>query len=158
VLAFHTALSLSGLRRKAGTTKILFHSNRQTTGVHSPPKMTMKVDAHVHIWDPVFPTHKDHPLPSSLVGSVTDLISRMDIAGIDKTLVVQPINYKFDHTCIKDAIAKHPTRLFGVALADTALHPVEACAELEDRVVNDDFKGIRINPTFTPDAAPPGQR
>lgn len=109
---------------------------------------SIKVDAHVHVWSPAFPTHPDHPLPASLSATDTDLLRHMDNAGIDKTVIVQPINYKFNHSCVSDAISRHPSRFTGVALADTTLKPAEACNAL-DEVVQRGFRGVRINPTFT---------
>lgn len=118
--------------------------------VATPRTSFMKIDSHVHVWDPVFPTHPDHPLPPSLPGTQADLLNCMDDAGIDKTVIVQPINYKFDHTYVLNAIKKHPSRFVGVALADTALAPSVACETLE-QLVAQGFRGIRINPTFKPD-------
>lgn len=109
---------------------------------------SMKVDAHVHVWDPAFPTHPDHPLPPSLPGTATDLLAHMDRAGIDKAVIVQPINYKFDHTCVSDAISRYPSRFVGVALADSSLRPDAACEVLE-KLVKEGFRGVRLNPTFT---------
>lgn len=109
----------------------------------------MKVDAHVHVWDPAVPPHPDHPLPPNLPGTADDLLQRMDAAGIDKTVIVQPINYRFDHSCVADAVKRHSTRFAAVALANTSLSPAEACAQLENLVLERGFRGVRLNPTFT---------
>lgn len=109
----------------------------------------MRVDAHVHVWDPAFPTHPDHPLPP-IPGETTDLINNMDVAGIEKAIIVQPINYMFDHTYVQAAVRAFPTRLFGVALANTKGAPEVACDEM-DVLVQNGFRGFRINPNFTGD-------
>lgn len=108
----------------------------------------MKVDSHVHVWDPAVPPHADHPLPP-IEGTPEDLISNMTSAGVEKSVIVQPINYKFDHSFVTTAILKYPKRLFGVALADTTLPPEDACSTLEKLVSEHNFRGIRINPNFT---------
>lgn len=110
---------------------------------------TMKIDSHVHVWDPTFPTHPDHPLPN-IVGTADDLISKMDHVGINKTIIVQPINYKFDHTCIQNALNKYPNRFALVALVDTMINPDEARNTLQKLVREQRFCGIRINPNFAP--------
>lgn len=131
---------------------IQIHTNPKVPlrAASSTPAAVMKIDAHVHVWDPKFPPHRDHPLPPSLSGTANDLLQNMDAAGVDKTIIVQPINYKFDHACVSDAVQRYPTRFAVVALADTTLGPAEACAELERGVLHNGFRGVRLNPTFTP--------
>lgn len=105
-----------------------------------------KVDAHVHVWTPKFAPVSTHPLPE-IDGSVETLISNMNKAQIDKTLIVQPINYKFDHSCVDAAIAAYPTRLYGIALVDTTLAPSEAANFVKERF-EAGYCGIRVNPNF----------
>lgn len=113
------------------------------------PTAAMKVDAHVHVWDQNYPPHPDHPLPDNLLGTAADLVQKMDLAGINKTVIVQPINYKFNHSCVADAVTHHPNRFAAVALANTSLSPAKACQELEHLVAELGFRGVRLNPTFT---------
>ncbi|KAI0565692.1 2-amino-3-carboxymuconate-6-semialdehyde decarboxylase [Gracilaria domingensis] len=107
----------------------------------------MKVDAHVHVWDSEFEPHPDHAIPP-ILGTARDLINNMDAAGVDKTIIVQPINYKFNHDCVISAIRSFPDRFVGVALADTTQESDAAKRQLR-KLVADGFRGIRINPTFT---------
>lgn len=123
--------------------------SRTTLARAQDPKPAMLVDAHVHVWDAKFCAHPDHPLPN-IKGTAADLVARMDAAGVHQTLVVQPINYKFDHACVADAMASYPARLHGVALADTTLAPEDAAKFLVQRVTGDGFKGVRINPNLAP--------
>lgn len=106
------------------------------------------VDAHVHVWTPDFAPDAAHPLPS-LAGDAATLVSEMDAAGISKTVVVQPINYKFDHACVSAALAAHPTRLYGVALVDTSVPP-EAADKFVRCIVEKGYRGVRVNPNFVP--------
>ncbi len=105
-----------------------------------------RVDAHVHVWTPAYAPVATHPLPP-IEGSVETLIAGMDDARIDKTLIVQPINYKFDHACVDSALAAYPTRLYGVALADTTLAPDAAAKYVTERF-EAGYRGIRVNPNF----------
>ncbi|CAM9566234.1 unnamed protein product, partial [Sphacelaria rigidula] len=69
----------------------------------------------------------------------------MDKAGVGGALVVQPINYKFDHSYVLDAIANCPGRLKAMCLANPSLTPQEATADLE-RLHDQGFCGVRFNP------------
>ncbi|PXF43589.1 4-sulfomuconolactone hydrolase [Gracilariopsis chorda] len=110
----------------------------------------MKVDAHVHIWDTRFKPHKEHPLPP-IQATATDLLANMDKANVQKAVIVQPINYKFNHDCITTAVKQHPHRFVAVALMDSTLPAQQACSTLQTLVQQHDFRGFRINPTFTAD-------
>jgi len=107
------------------------------------------VDAHVHVWTPDFAPDASHPLPS-LAGDATTLVSEMDAAGISKTMVVQPINYKFDHACVSAALDAFPTRLYGVALVDTSRSAKDSADFVRDMVEKKGYRGVRINPNFAP--------
>lgn len=73
----------------------------------------------------------------------------MQTASVSHTLLVQPINYQFNHTYLLDSIASYPGHLSAIALADTSLPPTEAASQLEALVTLHKFKGVRINPSFT---------
>lgn len=121
-----------------------FHRTRTHNAFHNPK---MSVDSHVHIWTKAQPNHPQHPIPD-IAGSTDDLLQAMDTANVQKALIVQPINYMFDHTYVTSALSHHPTRLFGIALANTTVPPQQACAEMQ-RLADAGFRGMRINPTLT---------
>ena len=126
-------------------------SNMQQT----PPR----IDAHVHIWGlDGYP--EAQPSPPELVGTVEALRSVLAASGLQGALIVQPINYKFDHTPVgaaleeslwrrwqKDyyALADSVPQLRGMALADPSMEPAAAVAALE-ALVGQGFTGVRFNP------------
>jgi predicted TIM-barrel fold metal-dependent hydrolase len=109
-------------------------------------------DAHAHVWTPdtaSFPTHASHPLPASLAscGSHVDLLAAMDATSVHSALLVQPVNYMFDHSYLLSAARAAPGRLSVVALADVAAPPDEARAAVR-RLASDGAVGVRVNPNL----------
>ncbi|CAM9124319.1 unnamed protein product [Ectocarpus sp. 4 AP-2014] len=108
------------------------------------------IDSHLHIWGegkPPFPYASGQEPPERLRESCgpETLIQEMDDAGIGGALIVQPINYKFDHSYVLDAMSKWPGKFKGMCLANPNLSPHDACAELE-RLHDQGFCGVRFNP------------
>ena len=78
-------------------------------------EVTMSIDSHLHVWgdgSAPFPYLKDPP-PSALIptGSPDNLVKQMDEAGVEGALIVQPINYLYDHSFVKAAMEKYPCGL-----------------------------------------------
>jgi len=67
----------------------------------------------------------------------------MDANQVDKTVLIQPICYRFDNSYVRDTIARHPKRFAGVARIDpeddNALHHLE-------ELTNQGFVGVRFGP------------
>lgn len=155
MLSFQTQVGVVNFARRAriGCGGFL-HLHRHQTGSirrvqttrHLAAVVMVTVDSHVHVWDPAFAPDETHPLPD-IVGTADDLIAKMNAAGLDKTVVVQPINYKFNHACVSDAMKRHPDRLYGVALADTSL-PAEEASATVGKLLDAGYLGVRINPSF----------
>ncbi|CAN0399553.1 unnamed protein product, partial [Ectocarpus sp. 13 AM-2016] len=73
-------------------------------------------DSHLHIWGegkPPFPYASGQEPPERLRKSCgpETLVQEMDDAGIGGALIVQPINYKFDHSYVLDAMSKWPGKV-----------------------------------------------
>ena len=104
-------------------------------------------DAAVHVWAPDAEA-AEFPYPGGVPpcpGSTELLFQRMDAAGVDAAVVVQPINHKFDHSYVSRALNRHPQRLFGMLLAD----PTPGGGgepELRRLVAEEGFRGARFNP------------
>ncbi len=108
------------------------------------------IDAHLHIWaTTVDSLHYpyDQPPPPALqdVASPEALLECMKEAGVDGALIVQPINHRFDHTYVSDAIAKYPAKFKGMLLHDPSLPPKFALERLEQLILSG-FVGVRFNP------------
>lgn len=113
--------------------------------------MMQAVDSHVHIWTKdteTYPTHTSHPLPTSLASTGDDkaLLAAMDRALVTTALVVQPINYMYDHNYITSCASANPSRLRPVALARVSNPPEAASAALRTDVTDGGCIGVRVNP------------
>ncbi|CAM9245020.1 unnamed protein product [Scytosiphon promiscuus] len=64
--------------------------------------------------------------------------------------LLQPINYKFDHSYVLDAMKRWPGKFKGMCLANPSLSPNDACTELE-RLNSQGFCGVRFNPYLWPE-------
>ena len=109
-----------------------------------------KIDAHVHVW----PNHHEHAYEDGktppCAGSYDDLIAAMDANDIRAALIVQPINLGFDHAYVESAMAAHPGRFVGMALANPRAQDGGA-RELERLLASGTFRGVRFNPALWPD-------
>jgi predicted TIM-barrel fold metal-dependent hydrolase len=113
------------------------------------------IDSHLHVWankdeSKSFPYVGGEP-PAALQNeaSVAALLSQMDASGVDGALIVQPINHKFDHAYVVQAIKSHPDRFKGMLLHDPSLDDNEAVSRLEDLCLKG-FVGVRFNPYLWP--------
>jgi len=114
------------------------------------------VDSHLHVWSSSHPYAKGGEPPAALgdaVASAAALETSMASANIDAALIVQPINYRFDHAHVASVLKAAPQRYRGMALANpTAADPGaalrEACASAPGL-----WTGVRFNPYLWPDDA-----
>ncbi|CAM9295878.1 unnamed protein product [Ascophyllum nodosum] len=112
------------------------------------------VDSHLHVWGDgkaPFPYAEGQEPPERLQQSSgpDTLLVEMDKAGVGGALIVQPINYKFDHSFVLNTIKTYPGRFKGMCLANPSLSPDDACAELQ-RLHDQGFCGVRFNPYLWP--------
>jgi predicted TIM-barrel fold metal-dependent hydrolase len=117
----------------------------------STPKI---IDSHLHLWANrqeamTFPYAPPSPPPPDHLrdaASADALLAQMDEAGVDGALIVQPINYKFDHRYLIRALQEHPHRFRGMLLHDPSLSPDKAVEQVDDLVLLHGFCGVRYNP------------
>lgn len=115
------------------------------------------IDSHLHVWASAqeaasgFPYAEGQEPPESLrsLASTSELLKRMDATGVDGALIVQPINHKFDHSYVMEAMKSHPTRFKGMLLHNPADSAEEAVSKLEDLALKG-FVGVRFNPYLWP--------
>ncbi|CAJ1940444.1 unnamed protein product [Cylindrotheca closterium] len=114
------------------------------------------IDSHLHVWasskeSRTFPYAEGQDPPESLtdVASKLALLEQMEIAGVGGSLLVQPINHKFDHSYVISAIKEHPEKFKGMLLHDPSLSSEEAVLRLEQLALKG-FVGVRFNPYLWP--------
>lgn len=98
-------------------------------------------DCHTHIFGPfdrypLAPERSYTPPPAP----VADLIARLDRAGLERAVIVQPSAYGTDNRRTLDAAAEHPTRLRAVVVIDGS----ESDADLA-RMHENGARGVRLN-------------
>jgi predicted TIM-barrel fold metal-dependent hydrolase len=114
---------------------------------------TKVIDSHLHVWADAkeaasgFPyaTGQEPPESLSNVASTASLLKKMEENGVDGSLIVQPINHKFDHSYVTQAIQEYPDKLKGMLLHDPSLSPEDAVSQLEDLALKG-YVGVRFNP------------
>lgn len=108
------------------------------------------IDSHLHVWANTkeassFPHVQDPPEHLRDCGCTDVLLREMKEAGVDGALIVQPINHKFDHSYVRQAIAQHPGKFKGMMLHDPSMTTEDAIARLEELALAG-FAGVRFNP------------
>jgi predicted TIM-barrel fold metal-dependent hydrolase len=116
---------------------------RDTTRPRFPPPPDA-CDTHAHVFGPAaqFPyaadrsyTPPDAPLAKYL--------AMLDTVGFARGVLVQGSAHGRDNAAMLDALARHPDRLRGVAVADATVTPAELCRWHESGV-----RGLRFNHFF----------
>lgn len=77
-------------------------------------------------------------------------MENMKAADVDRAVIVQPINYKFDHSYVSHVLKAHPDKFVGMALANTSSGPELAASEITKLVTAEGFCGVRLNPNLLP--------
>jgi hypothetical protein len=104
------------------------------------------VDSAVHVWkkDPAYPWAKEAAAsPPGKDASAEELLELMDANSVDKTVIVQPICYRYDNSYVQDTIAKWPERFAGVARVDPE---DRESPEALEKLTAAGFVGVRFGP------------
>ena len=74
------------------------------------------IDPHVHVWtnDPTFPWPAENPNPPAEDHTAEDLLALMDANGVEKTVLVQVIHYRWDNSYVAHVIKQYPDRFMAV--------------------------------------------
>ena len=116
------------------------------------------IDSHLHIWantaessNNKFPYAEGQEPPEQLrdKASMSELLAKMKDANVKGALIVQPINHKFDHSYVLNAMKEHPTKFKGMLLHDPSMSKDQAVSRLEDLALQG-FVGVRFNPYLWP--------
>ena len=114
----------------------------------------MIIDAHCHTWLMAPEKYPWHPVGGYLPDTeapVDLLLNRMDSAGVDQAVLVQPTPYGWNNAYLLDAARACPERLKTVCLVDP--HSPESPAKLERLVREQGVSGVRFNWNLDPSFA-----
>jgi predicted TIM-barrel fold metal-dependent hydrolase len=104
------------------------------------------VDSHVHVWknDPRYPWAPGVKNPPAKDASAETLLKLMHGAGVQRTVIIQVIYYKWDNRYLADVLKAYPQSFRGVA----RVNPEDPAApdHLSRLTEDDGFHGVRISP------------
>lgn len=112
------------------------------------------IDSHLHVWsdDELRYPWRALPnfgLPTRIKGSVELLLQLQTKSGVQKSVLVQPGNYGYDHSYMFDCCRRYPDRFVAVGLID---HQHKNAAQILMRmVIEDGLGGLRLRPLWTPE-------
>src|SRR5262245_33792100 len=104
------------------------------------------IDPHVHVWkkDPKYPWAKETTRPPEKDASAEMLLELMKANGVEKTVIIQVIHYRWDNSYLADVLKQYPTYFKGVARVNP--ESPDAPDHLSRLVEQQGFKGVRISP------------
>ena len=111
----------------------------------------MIVDPHTHIWinDPRFPWPEENQAPPAEDRTAEMLLQHMAGHGVDKTVLVQVIHYRWDNSYVADAIKRYPDKLMAVG----RINPEDPAApdHLSRWTEEHGIHGVRLSPSVESD-------
>lgn len=141
---------------------ILLFQTRTIVGMTSTSKSDTPtyriIDSHLHVWgtaqdaeESACPFPFDNAPPASLQdkGSTQALLEHMAEAGVSGALIVQPINYKYDHSYVINALQQYPHTFKGMLLHDPTLSTDDAIRRVKSLKLQG-FNSVRFNPYLWP--------
>jgi L-fuconolactonase len=104
------------------------------------------VDAHVHLWkgDPRYPWASETTNPPTFDATPEMLLELMAANGVERTVLVQVIHYRWDNTYTAAALRQYPDKFAAVC----RVNPQDPAAprHLEYWTVQHGFHGVRLSP------------
>ena len=111
------------------------------------------IDSHLHVWassaeSATYPYETNQAPPDALgeLASTSSLLQYMSEANVDGAVIVQPINHKYDHRYVAEAMKNHPDKFKGNLLFDPSISDADAALERFEELVLQGFVGVRFNP------------
>jgi L-fuconolactonase len=105
------------------------------------------IDPHVHVWvrDPKYPWAKETTNPPAEDATPEMLLALMKANGVEKTVIIQVIHYRWDNSYLADVLKKYPQYFKGVA----RVNPEDPAApdHLSRLMKQPGFHGVRISPS-----------
>src|SRR5262245_26765399 len=129
----------------AGTAATLGVGPRGPAG-DTDPDAVRGVDPHVHVWknDPHYPWPKEVANPPRDDALPSTLLALMKAHGVEKTVVVHVIHYRWDCRYAGDTIKAHRDKFMGVCRVDPTA--AGAADDLARWVRDYGFRGVRLSP------------
>lgn len=131
-----------GFLRAAAAT-VLAAESRGRTVADDRPRV---IDPHVHVWknDPKYPWPKELKNPPKEDALPETLLELMKANGVEKTVLVHVIHYRWDCRYAGDVLKAHPDRFMGVCRVDPE---ADSAADDLSRWVRDyGYHGVRLSP------------
>jgi L-fuconolactonase len=104
------------------------------------------VDSHVHVFkkDPRFP-YAEGAKPPDKDASAEVLLDLMKQNGVERTVIIQVIHYRWDNRYLADVLKRYPKLFHGVA----RVNPEDPAApdHLTNLVKEERFRGVRLSPS-----------
>jgi predicted TIM-barrel fold metal-dependent hydrolase len=104
------------------------------------------IDSHVHVWkrDPRYPWAPGTKNPPEKDATAEMLLKLMHASGVDRTVIIQVIFYKWDNSYLADVLKRYPNYFRGVA----RVNPEDPAApdHLSHLMQQPGFHGVRISP------------
>jgi len=104
------------------------------------------IDPHVHVWkrDPRFPWAKETKKPPEFDATPEMLLDLMKANGVERTVIIQSINYLWDNSYLASVLKQYPQYFKGVARVNP--EDPRAPDHLSRLVEEEGFRGVRLNP------------
>ncbi len=115
--------------------------------LHGMPETKHRViDSHVHVWkaDPRFPWAKETKRPPAEDRSAEMLLELMKANGVEKTVIIQVIYYRWDNSYLASVLKQYPQYFRGVARVDP--NDPKSPDHLAKLVHEQGFRGVRLSP------------
>ena len=105
------------------------------------------IDPHVHLWknDPKYPWPKELTAPPKEDALPETLLRLMKANGVEKTVIVHVIHYRWDCRYAGDVIKGHRDKFMGVCRINPEAD--DAVKELDRWVKEYGFHGVRLSPS-----------
>lgn len=105
------------------------------------------IDPHVHVWknDPQFPWAPETTSPPAEDATAEMLLELMAANGVEKTVLVQVIHYRWDNRYAADAMKRYPDKFMGVCRINP--EDPDAPDHLSRWTEEEGFHGVRLSPS-----------
>ncbi len=108
------------------------------------------IDPHVHVWksNPTFPYAPETTNPPAEDATPEMLLELMQASGVEKTVLVQVIHYRWDNTYVAHVLRTYPGKFMGVC----RVNPEDPAApdHLSYWTEQHGFHGVRLSPSTDP--------